>query len=158
MRITESHLRKIIRNELIKENMTWKNLNHTMNAVKSALLAAGITLTPAAIQQIAKTIEAADTTRASSYNHYLNLSPRDKAIVDYHESKNFRPSGPPSHHGSQRSRNERKMKEALEVLEAHGVALEDVPDEYKKIVSRNEMYRGDVTFDELKYRKHNENK
>lgn len=144
MRITESELRKIIRKELIKESM--KNVRDLMSSVKSAFIAAGLTLTlpimNATLTQI-DDLNRGDDMRAATSRHYDNLTKKEKSLAGYYNGKKFKPHGPPSHHSGQEKENEGRIKKALEYLKnVEGLSEDEIEKAIEEIRARSEMYEG----------------
>jgi hypothetical protein len=150
MRITESQLRRIIRSELIKEQMSWRNFTTTMDAIKSAILAAGLTFGPGVVKDVVNHLNHQDTIGFSASKHradIANNNPELDASLSSYEASKMTTHGPPSHHGAQRNRIKRAVSDAAEKLKKHGISPEEAQKEVDKYLSEPQMYDGDVTQD-----------
>lgn len=146
VRLTEAKLRQIIR-ETIEQDLiqeaNYDNIEKTMKSLKSLVLAAGLTFTPAVVGNLVNDLNTNDHISQQSYQNYANnMSEKEKAAIAYVSAKNMRVSGPPSHHSSKRSKKEYAIAKAEAQLKKLKLTPEEAQKIYDGIVNRDEMYAG----------------
>ena len=138
MRITESQLRKIIRNELINEGVMSEELKQ---AAKAALMTLGITLTPTAIISMATSIQDAVNSAdiKGAHNKYIDKS-GDK-IDKLNRTMHYKTSHHPTLSKGSEQRKNNAISNKIEDLKNQGYTDEEI-EKLLKLSDSPEMYEG----------------
>ena len=149
MRITESHLRQIIRQTILEEQNRIDEssmMAQLKQAAQAALLAAGIATSPAMVSSMAKSMykvhnQVTNQERISAHRHSVeNEEGVDRLFGDYGQAINMFVTHHPTLHKRSQARKDDAVQKAEQALVDAGVSQDSIDAKFKEYLKKAKMY------------------